>query len=119
MARGIEDKKVVDAFLKEFKEGTDFLQTIIPCIIPASEEDGKKLADGLKVMRQINKFIEECDGDIGRLDELFDTDKIVEEYPSLERALRSNNGSLNSGFSKDEIMSQYGLTEECEDDDME
>ena len=80
MARGIETKEATDKFFKEFNECSNFIMQIIPCIIPANDEDKEILQRGLKTLRQINEFIDDCDGDLGELSELFNIDAIAEEY---------------------------------------
>lgn len=86
MARGREAKDATDKFFKEYKDCSAFMMQIIPCIIPANDEDAEILERGLKTLRQIDNFIEECDGDLGELSELFDIDAIVDNYPSISDA---------------------------------
>lgn len=89
MARGREAKELTDEYFKDFKECSQFMMQMIPCIIPANDKDAEVLKKGLKVITQIDKFIDECDGDLGELSEYFDIDKIVEEYPSKKKGKSS------------------------------
>lgn len=92
MARGREAKELTDEYFKDFKECSQFMMQMIPCIIPANEEDAETLKTGLKVISQIDKFIDECDGDLGELSEYFDIDRIVEEYPSKNKTRENYEG---------------------------
>ena len=94
MARGQESKRIVDEFIKELSSSNEFLLTMIPCIIPNTEEDKRILESGLKVISQVDAFIKECDGSLADLDELFDIDKIVTDYPKIKAMFHSlNNGT--------------------------
>lgn len=102
MARGYENKKIVDDYMKDIQGALDFLTTIIPCIIPDSPEDGELLNKGHKTIVQLNKFIKDCDGDLSKLDELFNIDAIVEDYPSIREMFRST-----SHKDRDDVTTKY------------
>lgn len=111
MARGQENKKIVDDFLKEITTSIEFMQTMIPCIIPENEEDEKLLKQGLIAMNQIHSFIKECGGNLGYLDEMFDIDLIIKDYPKIQSMF----SMVNSGdMDMDDIARKYNLGDEYE-----
>lgn len=102
MAKGQEAAKIVNDLLKEVNSSIDFLQTIIPCIIPNNEEDKVSLQKGLAAINQIDQAIKDCGNDLGNLDEIFNIDKIVKEYPKIKNLFSAVDGDrmgeyINSG----------------------
>lgn len=95
MARGFESKKIVDECIGELVSALEFTQLMVPCIIPESDEDGQKLNEGLTAVNQLLEFIRSCDGDLSQLDELFDIDRIVDEYPALKNLLKTTLGEAD------------------------
>lgn len=106
MARGQESKKIVDDFIKELNSSNEFLMTMIPCIIPNNEEDKQLLESGLKVITQIDSFIKECDGSLADLDELFDIDKIVSDYPKIKTMFNAVNLGSDADDEIENILAQ-------------
>lgn len=97
MARGLENKEIVDRYFRELNGNLDFLLRFIPCIIPQTEEDREVLENGLKAFQMLKKFNDGCRMDMGLLDELYDIDAIVEKYPSIEELLNHRlNGDVDS-----------------------
>lgn len=88
-----EDKAIVIKCIKEITNSLTTLKGLIPCIITNSEEDAQLMKDAYKATNQMLAFIDECDGDLGYLSEEFDIDKIIEEYPKIDKLF---NGSSSS-----------------------
>ncbi len=88
MARGVENKEVVDRFFRELENNLDFLNRFTCTIIPQKEEDAEVLRKGLKAIETLRKFNQSCRGDFSLLSELYDIDGIVEKYPDIEKILR-------------------------------
>lgn len=92
MARA-EDKAVVMKCINEITDSLRTLKGLIPCIITHSDEDAALMKKAFKATNQMLQFIEECDGDLGYLSEEFDIDKIIEEYPKIDKLFNGNSSS--------------------------
>lgn len=102
MARGLENKEVVERYFRELNNNLDFLLRFIPCIIPQNEEDEEVLKNGLKAFQMLKKFNDDCHMDMGLLDELYNIDAIVEKYPGIEELLHHH-----SSDAVDDVLEYY------------
>ena len=101
MAKGQEAAKIVADFSKEVLESINYLKTMIPCIIPNSEEDGEQLMRGLSSIKYIEKAFKDCGESLRDFDEIADVDKIVEEYPKIQSVFMALN---KSGFDTEIVL---------------
>lgn len=105
MARGIENKEIVDRFFRELDSNLDFLSRFTCTIVPQKEEDAEILRKGLKAINMLRKFNHQCQGDFSLLSELYDIDGIVEKYPEIEKILRDYRDSSSQVV--EEILGEH------------